>query len=231
MKAQLESRKSVRLNWFKQEKVPFVIRNMLEWQYSRHSAEQNEIQHEILMQYEFSKLKKPIPNTDIIIFDKTGLPQAYMNTEKNIGKKFLTNKVTNREINVKDRIITLKKGENKVTSKPVPPQEAHRFKEIQEHERVDVIQRKISITNESSKEIKEIRMVFIQTKEVEFLSCSPELSGTSPPEYVWKVDIAAESTATIELKLNVITKNIYKIEKEKIVEKIQPTRQFQNRIN
>ena len=231
MKAQLESRKSVRLNWFKQEQVPFVIKNMLEWQYTRHSAEQNEIQREILMQYEFSKLEKAIPNTDIIIFDKTGLPQAYMNTEKNIGKKFLTNKVTNREIYVKDRIVSLKKGENKVTSKPVPPQEAHRFKEIQEHERVDVIQRKLSVTNESNKDIKGIRMVFIQTKEVEFLSCTPEASETSPPEYIWKVDVAAESTTSIEVKLNVITKNIYKIEKEKTIEKIQPTRQFQNRIN
>ncbi|UYP47163.1 hypothetical protein NEF87_003448 [Candidatus Lokiarchaeum ossiferum] len=227
MKAQLESRKSVRLNWFKQEKVPFSIKNILEWQYSRHSAEQNEILREVLMQYEFSQLEKPIPNTDIIIFDKTGLPQAYMNTEKNIGKKFLTNKVPNREISVKDRLVSLKKGENKVTSKPVPPQEAHRYKEIQEHERIDVIQRKISVTNESSRDMKEIRLEFIQTKEVEFLSCKPETSGSSPPEYFWKVDIPAESTTSIEINLNVITKSVYKIEKEKIVEKIQPNIQYQ----
>ncbi|WP_371802658.1 hypothetical protein [Candidatus Lokiarchaeum ossiferum] len=227
MKAQLESRKSVRLNWFKQEKVPFSIKNILEWQYSRHSAEQNEILREVLMQYEFSQLEKPIPNTDIIIFDKTGLPQAYMNTEKNIGKKFLTNKVPNREISVKDRLVSLKKGENKVTSKPVPPQEAHRYKEIQEHERIDVIQRKISVTNESSRDIKEIRLEFIQTKEVEFLSCKPETSGSSPPEYFWKVDIPAESTTSVEINLNVITKSVYKIEKEKIVEKIQPNIQYQ----
>lgn len=228
MKAKLETRKQVRLPWFKQHKVPFKIQRELEWQYSQYSAENNDISHTINMNYQFEGLEQLIPETDLIIFDKRGLPQAYMKTEGSIGNKFSTNQVADHELEVRDRIISLKKGENKVSKQPVPPHETHLYKEIQIHEREDVIKRKLTLKNRTNKSINPIELKFVENKDVSFIKSNPEVKLKNAPEYQWIISIEAESEVILELEIKVMVIAKYKIEKEKKEKTIPPT--LRNRV-
>ena len=215
MKATLESRKKVRLSWFKQKKVPFKILRELEWKYTPYNAEHNEISHSVQMHYRFESLKQLVPPTDLIIFDKNGLPQAYMNTEGSFGNKFTTEKVIDHTLEVKDRIVSLTKGENKVSKIPVPPHEVHLYKEIQIHEREDRIKRKITIKNRTNKEIKDFQLTYIDTKDVVLVNAEPKEISSVPPEYEWSASISPEGDYILNFELKVYSSTTYKIEKDK----------------
>lgn len=213
MKATLATRKSVRLNWFKQKKVPFVLKRTLEWSYYKSNVQSNDIYHTALMQYIFSGLKDPIPATNIIMFEND-LPQAYLNTSGSVGEKFSTDNIQDSGVTIKDRIVTVDQGEEKVTKKPVPPHETHLFKEMQIHERTDKITRKITLTNETHRPISLMELTFIENSEIQFIKSTPEPKVKDAPEYKWEMDIPAESSFVIEIVAENNIKNIYKIEKE-----------------
>ena len=214
MKAKLESRKSVRINWFKQENVPFIKKRTIQWSYTNYNIEYDEISPEIYVEHVFSGIKNPIPATNIIIF-ADGLPHAYMHTSGSAGDKFNTDKELDTDLEAIDRIVRIDRGEEKVSKKPVPPHEAHLYKEIQIHERTDKIVRKITLKNEKQKAMKNIILTFIETKEIRFLSSTPEPTEKDAPEYKWNVEIPAEGSISIELNLERFIKNTYKIEKPK----------------
>ncbi len=212
MKATLESRKSVRLNWFKQKKIPFELNRTLEWSYYENTITANEIDHQPFMQYVFSSLKNPIPTTNIIMF-QGDLPQSYLNTTGSVGNKFSTEKTEDPSITILDRIVKVNQGEEKVTKKPVPPHEAHRFKELQIHERRDEVTRKITLKNETNREISVMDLVFIENKEIQFIKSNPTPNEIDAPEYKWKINIPAESSIVLEIKVENNVKLIYKIER------------------
>ena len=231
MKATLESRKKVRLSWFKQKKVPFKILRELEWEYSHYNSEQNVISHSIKMHYQFESLNQMIPKTDLIIFDKNGLPQAYMNTEGSFGDKFTTEKVIDHTMDVKDRIVSLTKGENKVSKIPVPPHEVHLYKEIQIHEREDRIKRKITVKNRTDKEITNFQLTYIDTKDVVLVIAEPKESNAVPPEYKWNISIPPEGEYILNFELKVFSSTTYKIEKDKAEKpSLKPRLNLQNEI-
>ncbi|NHI92391.1 MAG: hypothetical protein EAX96_07790 [Candidatus Lokiarchaeota archaeon] len=214
MKAKLDSRKSVRINWFKQENVSFIKKRTIQWSYSNYNIELDVITPEIYINYVFSGIKNPIPGTNMIIF-ADGLPHAYMHTSGSIGDKFLTDKSLNNDVEAVDRIVRIDRGEEKVSKKPVQPHEAHLYKEIQIHERQDKIIRKLTLKNESPKLIRDFELTFIETKEIRFISSNPVPSEKDVPEYKWKIEIPPEGSVAIELNLENYIKNTYKIEKEK----------------
>ncbi|MFX0101844.1 MAG: hypothetical protein ACFFCS_19925 [Candidatus Hodarchaeota archaeon] len=221
MKATLESRKSVRLNWFKQEKIPFVIKRRTSISYSTSSVSYNDQSQDIYMQYEFSGLEKPIPSTSIIIFQNE-LPQSYLHTSGSIGKKILTDEINDTDITVKDRIVKMEQGEEKITTKPVQPHETHIYKEIQIHERLDTIKRKILFKNESANLIKNLEVTFLENKEVSFKESTPAPEKSDPPEYEWNLEIPADGSVSIEITMEVAVKSTYKIERPDRIQPSQP---------
>nr|MDO8114543.1 hypothetical protein [Candidatus Sigynarchaeota archaeon] len=214
MKITLDSRKSVRLNWFKQENVPYSIMRELELSYTLDSISQDLLYQTIKKHYMFSTLTQPIPETKIILFDEE-LPRGYLSTKGSIGDKISTENDEDLDMKVTDRIMKLDQGEEKITTRPVPPAEAHIYKEIQVRERRDKIKRKISIKNDTDKLIKEAIVTFIETKEITFVDSAPKVSKSAPPEYKWSIEIPAGATVSIELQVETYTKTTYKIEKEK----------------
>ncbi|MCP4764045.1 MAG: DUF4139 domain-containing protein [archaeon] len=230
MKANLESRKSVRINWFKQEEVPFVKKRTMQWSYGKGNVIYNESRLSFYSEYVFSGLKKPIPNTSIIVF-ANDLPQSYMNTSGSVGDKFKTDKILDSDLDSLDRIVKVKQGEDKVITKPVAPHEAHIYKEIQIHERRDVITRKISIKNETSNQIKNIELTFIENKEIRFIESNPKPSKSEAPEYIWNMEIPGEESKIIEITVESHNKTVYKIEKEKTKEVILNNKSIQRQQN
>lgn len=212
MKATLESRKSVRLNWFTQNNVPFSAKRELDFSYTLGNVQYNEISHTVYLHYVFTNLENPIPDTKIIIFDG-GLPQSYLHTIGSVGKKISTDKIVDGDLTVMDRIVKVDQGEDKITTKPVPPFESHLYKEIQIHEREDRVKRKITIKNESDQPIKDLEVTFIENKEVNFSESIPTPEKVDAPEYSWMITIPGGSTASIELNVVSHQKNTYKIEK------------------
>ncbi|MBD3189663.1 MAG: hypothetical protein GF308_03420 [Candidatus Heimdallarchaeota archaeon] len=213
MKANLGSRKSVRLQWFEQEKVPFSLKYSLGHSYYSTTVMTNELRPQIFQQYVFSGLETPIPSTNIILFEE-GLPQSYLKTTGSIGKKFSTLETVSSDLTVIDRIIKVDQGDEKITKKPVSPHEANKYKELQIHERQDKISRKITIKNETIRPIKELEVTFIENKEIRFLKSNPPAHESDPPEYTWKLEIPAEESVIIELTIEYYFKHVYKIEKE-----------------
>jgi len=212
MKANLETRKSVRLNWFKQKKVPFTLERTMEWSYYKSNVTLNELRPIAQKQYIFSELKNPIPSTNIIMFEGD-LPQAYMDTTGSVGDKFSTDKIHDTSVTIIDRIVKADQGEEKVTKKPVPPHEAHMFKEIQIHERKDKITRKLTVKNESHRPVAILELTFIENNEIQFIKSNPAPKVTDAPEYKWEMEIPAESSIVIEILVENNIKNVYKIEK------------------
>ena len=213
MKANLETRKSVRLTWFKQKKVPFTLERTVEWSYYRNTVTYNEMRPGAQKQYVFSQVKNPIPSTNIIMFEGD-LPQAYLNTTGSVGEKFSTDKIPDPTITILDRIVKVERGEEKVTKKPPEPHEAHMFKEMQIHERKDKIIRKLTIKNETHRPITAMKATFIENNEIQFIKSTPAPKITDAPEYTWELEIPAEESVVIELTVENTIRNIYKIEKD-----------------
>lgn len=214
MKATLESRKSVRLGWLKLDKIKFNKLRTVNWNYSLSSVEQDEININIYMQYEFIGINQAVPKTKIIIFEQE-LPQSYTQTDGSIGDKFLTEKTLDSDIMITDRIVKVEQGEEKIITKPVLPYEAQQYKEIQIHERTDKVFRKLIFKNETANNISNIEAVFIENKEIRFIQANPNPTKVDSPEYKWNLVIPASNSISIELVLETYTKNTYKIEREK----------------
>jgi hypothetical protein len=213
MKATLESRKSVRLNWFKLEDIPVIKQRSMDWSYTLYNIGDNEISHTMNYQFIFNGITQPIPKTNIIIFEKE-LPQSYTKTDGNIGEKLLTQKTEDYDVKCTDRIVKLDQGEEKITTKPVLPHETQMYKEIQIRERTDTIHRKITIKNNSENPINAMEIVFIETKEIRFIESSIAPTTTDAPEYKWNFEIPPTESISFEIVLESYTKETYKIERE-----------------
>jgi hydroxyacyl-ACP dehydratase HTD2-like protein with hotdog domain len=213
MRATLESRKAIKLNWFKQENVPFQIQKSMDWSYTLNTVQNNEITRNVNNQYTFLNIQQPIPETNIILFENE-LPQCYLKTTGSVGDKFQSDKTSDTEIEVIDRIVKVDTGETIINTKPPLPHEAHRYKEIQIHERKDKILRKLTFKNKSVQIVKAMKASLIETKEIRFLESSPAVTKKDPPEYHWIFDIPPEGSFTIEISLESFTKSTYSIEKE-----------------
>jgi hypothetical protein len=215
MKATLESRKSVRLNWLKLENIKFTRVRTAEWSYSLGNVAENQRNINVQMQFLFNSIMQPVPQTNIIIFEHD-LPQSYTKTEGTIGDKFLTEKTADMDVKITDRIVKLEQGEEKITTKPVLPHETTQYKEIQIHERTDKILRKLTLKNESAQAVQKLELIFIENKEIRFLQSNPAPTVKDPPEYRWIVQIPPDGTITIELALESYSKITYKIERDKV---------------
>jgi len=167
--------------------------------------------------YLFSEIAQRIPHTKIILFDGD-LPKGYLETQGSIGDKISTDPEQDLDAKITDRIMWLQTGEEQITTKPVAPAESHLYKEIQVHERRDTIRRKINIKNDTERPMHDLRVTFIETKEITFVESAPELTSSAPPEYKFSVEIEPGETAAIELQVQTYTKTTYKIEREKPVQ-------------
>jgi hypothetical protein len=210
MKATLQSRKSVRLDWFKQENVSFHMKYELEWSYSKYSVEDNSTTRTIKSQLVFEGVKQPIPNTAIILFENE-LPQGYMKTSGSVGNKFSTNQIHDDDIECRDRIMKVEKGAENIEKKPPPPQEAHEIKEIQIHKRKDKIWRKLTLKNLTDKPMKNIKVTYVENKEIRFVECKPAPTRQDQPEYGWDLEIPANGTINLEMIVENFISDTYRI--------------------
>ncbi|MHA1683568.1 MAG: hypothetical protein ACTSUE_21700 [Promethearchaeota archaeon] len=214
MRVTLGSRKNVRINWFQQEGVPFSIKREVEFSYDANQVLYDTLHHITNMKYVFSGLRNSIPSTNIIIFDGN-LPQGYLNTQGCIGDTLSTGQVVDGDVTIVDRIVKVIQGEEKIITKPVAPHEKHQFKEIQVHEREDIIKRKITVKNDNDKVIEKLNLQFIEKKDISFQDSSVPPDVKDPPEYTWKVDVPGLGSVSIEITLKQHVKNTYKIEADK----------------
>ncbi|MFX0098123.1 MAG: hypothetical protein ACFFCS_00980 [Candidatus Hodarchaeota archaeon] len=217
MRATLEPRKSVRLNWFKQLKVPFTIKREIKISYDLYSVLNNERVPSVYMHYVFSGLTNPIPSTSIIVFDKE-LPQSYTSTTGSVGGKINTENMLDSDLNVVDRIVKVEQGEEKITTKPPAPHETHLYKEIQIHERKDTVKRKITLKNETDRAINHLELTIIENKEVRFVESNPPPDNSDPPEYKYSLEVPKDGTVAIEFTLETYQKSTYPIDKPKPVD-------------
>ena len=103
MRANLYSRKNIRLKWFELKDISFEIKRKLEISYSTSSVENNINSYSPLMEYNF-KGGNDIPRSDIIIFENE-LPAAYAKTLGSKGNKFSTEPQLDSIVITKDRIV------------------------------------------------------------------------------------------------------------------------------
>ncbi|TFF85236.1 MAG: hypothetical protein EU551_04440 [Promethearchaeota archaeon] len=211
MRANLHSRKNIRLKWFELKDISFEIKRKLEISYSTSTVENNINNFSPLMEYNF-KGGKDIPQSDIIIFEN-GLPAAYAKTVGSKGDKFSTEPQLDPIVNIKDRIVELSKGKETISREP-PTYPNPRVKEIEIRDREDSIKRKITFENDSTERIEFFELKLIETKDVRFTNSSPEPNKRDPPEYLWNFSINPEEAFSIELEFQTHIRKTFEIEKE-----------------
>ena len=213
MRASLYSRKNVRIQWFNLKEVPFSIERKLEISYSTSSVESNINNYTPNIQYVFTQVANTtIPYSDIIVFENN-LPTTYAKTTGSKGNKFSTEPQSDPIVTVADRIVELEKGKENISREP-PTFPNPRIKEIEIREREDTVKRKISFKNDSNDKIDHLEFKLVETKDVRFVSSTPEAMKKDPPEYSWTFSIEPESTYSIELRFQTHIRKTFEIEKE-----------------
>jgi hypothetical protein len=212
MRASLHSRKNIRLKWFDLKDIDYKTEYKIDLSYTSHSVEENLRNHTAYSKYIFFHVEQEVPQSDIIIFEKD-LPASYAKTAGSKGNKFSTESKSDPSLTVKDRIVELQKGKEKITRQP-PSYPSSRIKEIEVRERKDTVKRKIIFENETNDKKEHIECKFVETKDVRFTSSNPKVSKKDPPEYCWTFEIEPEGSYVIEIELEVHIIQSFEIEKE-----------------
>ena len=213
MRATLEPRKKIRLEWFSLKDVPFEIKRTVEVKYTVMTAQSNELTHSGKQEHIFKNITKEIPQTDLILLEY-GLPTLFTKTSGSIGDKITSEKINDSTISIKDKLIKVDRGKEEIRREP-PEFPDPKVKEIETRTRKDIIKRKISVKNESNRRIDECKIVFIEVKQVRFDSSNPEPEKIDLPEYHWSISLDPDETKSIELTMSVEIVKTFKIEKEK----------------
>lgn len=213
MKANIPSRNNVRVKWFAQENVEYTIEHLLELSYSTYTVEQNEHDHTVQFKYVFTNMDAEVPATDIIVF-QSGLPTAYARTAGTRGAKFATDLQEDPDVEVKDRIVELTQGKDKITREP-PEYPDPRIKEIEIREREDKVKRKILIKNTGINALGHVELKLVETKDVRYVGASPEPNKAEAPEYTWIFQVPAEQSVALDLEFTSRVRKTFKIERER----------------
>ncbi len=211
MKANVPSRKKIKLNWFK-AKAEVSIDRKVELQYNANSVLNNKNKWDVSVKYVMIKegAPKEIPINSPMTLYKEGLPFLFLSTSNSIGKKIISEELIDADIIVEDNIVEIKEGEPEITFEDALKPEEH----IEIRTRYDVITRKITIENKLDNQV-ELKLTFKQTKDVSFLKSVPEPNSVEEPNYQFNVAIPSEQTKKISLELRAkIVTRVTKIKPE-----------------
>ncbi len=215
MKATLYPRKKIRLEWFKFESVPFEINRETEIKYAVSSAQYDKLTHMTKIQYIFNNLNKDIPQTDLIVMEK-GLPTLYSRTPGSVAGKLSSEKHDDTSIEINDLLVKVERGKEEIKREP-PEHPDPRIKEIETRRRKDLIQRKITLKNISNKRVQNLKLKYIEVKEVRYESSVPEPTKKDLPEYIWEISLDPDQSTSVELSVVVEIVKTFRIEKEPVV--------------
>ncbi|MHA1146555.1 MAG: hypothetical protein ACTSRW_17590 [Candidatus Helarchaeota archaeon] len=213
MKASLQPRKKIRLEWFTLKNIPYEIEREVEIKYSVSRAQSDKLEHVGKQQYVFKNVSKEIPQTDLILLEY-GLPTLFTKTPGSIGEKITSEKLTDTSITITDQLVKVDRGKEEIKREP-PEFPDPKIKEIETRTRKDVIRRKITIKNESNRRMENCKIIFIEVKQVRYTSSKPEPIKVDLPEYHWSVSLDPDESTSIEITVTVEIVKTFKIEKEK----------------
>jgi hypothetical protein len=211
VKADVPTRKKIKLNWFK-SKCALSIERKIAIEYNTNSVVYNKITWDVLVKYVLTKEGDPkeIPANSPMTLYKGGLPFLFLSTSATIGNKIISEELIDDDIAVDDDIVNVAEGEDKVTY-----EDAHDPKEhIEVRTRFDKITRKVTIENKLENEI-ELELNFKQTKDVTFIKSEPAPTETEEPNYKFKLKIPTEQKSSVILDLQAkIVKRVTRIKPE-----------------
>lgn len=213
MKANVPTRKKIKLKWFK-AKCDFKIERKIEIQYTANTVASNKLTWDAIVKYALIKegalLNKDIPSNSPMTLYKNNLPFLFLNTAESSGTKVNSEDLIDDDILVKDDIVNIIEGETKVTYEDAVNPKEH----IEVRTRYDKISRKINIENKLNNSI-DLILDFKQTKDVTFVRSDPEPSEIEEPNYKYKINIPPEgnSKVSLEFEAKIVTR-ITKIKPE-----------------
>ena len=208
MKANVPTRKKIKLNWFK-SKCDFNIERKVNIEYSANSATYNKQEWDVIVRYIFIKEGDPkdIPSNSPMTIYKNGLPFLFLTTTATIGNKIISEEIIDDDISVDDDIVQLSEGKPEITFEDALKPKEH----IEVRTRYDKIIRKITIENKLDNEI-ELELNFKQTKDVTFVISTPEPTEKEEPNYIYKIKIPSEQKSSVVFDLQAkIVKRVTRI--------------------
>lgn len=204
MKANIPTRKKIKLNWFK-TKADLNIDRKIDVQYNSANVNSNKLNWDVIVKYILIKegVPKEIPVNSPITLYKEGLPFLFLSTANSIGNKIISEDLIDDDIKVDDDIIQVKEGETKVSYEDAKDPKEH----IEVRTRYDNITRRITIENKLDNSI-ELLLKYKQTKDVVFVNSIPEPNKIEEPEYNYNIKIPSEDKfrLTLELKAKMISR-------------------------
>ena len=223
MRANIPSRKKIKLNWFK-AKAEFNTERNVSLEYSSSSVNNNKQKWDVIVKYVFIKEGDPkeIPPQSPMTLYKGGLPFLFLSTSATIGNKIISEELIDSDILVDDDIVQVIEGKSEITFEDAIKPKEH----IEVRTRLDKISRKLTIENKLDNEIT-VEVNFKQTKDVTFIKSNPEPSEIEEPNYKYKLVIPTEQKKRISLELQAkIISRVTRIKPEFI--KQPPTRKYIN---
>lgn len=215
MKANIPSRKKVKLEWFKTN-ADFKIERKVDIQYNSTSVSNNKHIHNCKIKYILNKKGEPkeIPPGSPLTLYKGGLPFLFLSTSSTIGNKIFSEEITDADIEINDDIIEVKEGTPEITFEDALKPKEH----IEVRTRYDQITRKISIENKLNTKI-DLVLRYKQTKDVQFIKADPAPSENKEPIYNFNITIPSEEIKKLTLELRAkIVKRVTKLKPEYIRE-------------
>ena len=211
MKANVPTRKKIKLNWFK-SKCALNIERKISIEYNTNSVTYNKITWDVMVQYVLTKEGDPkeIPANSPMTLYKGGLPFLFLSTSATIGNKIISEELIDSDITVDDDIVNINEGEDKVTYEDARDPKEH----IEVRTRLDKITRKITIENKLDNEI-DVELNFKQTKDVTYIKSQPEPSEIEEPNYKYTIKIPSEQKSSVILDVQAkIVKRVTRIKPE-----------------
>ena len=213
MKANVPTRKKIKLNWFK-SKCEFNIERKTNIEYNANSATYNKQEWDVIVKYIFIKEGDPkdIPANSPMTIYKNGLPFLFLTTTSTIGNKIISEEMIDDDISVEDDIVQIVEGKPEITFEDALKPKEH----IEVRTRYDKIIRKITIENKLDNEI-DLALDFKQTKDVTFVKSTPEPTVKEEPNYVFKITIPSDQKSSMIIDLQAkIVKRVTRIKPEYI---------------
>ncbi len=216
MRANIPSRKKVKLEWFKAQ-ADFKIEREVHIQYNAHSVSNNKHVHDVKIKYILTKQGKPkeLPSSSPITLYKGGLPFLFLSTSATIGNKILSEEIIDADIEINDDIVEIKEGKPEIAFEDALNEKEH----VEVRMRYDTIIRKISVENKLTNQI-DLTLNFKQSKDIKFMNAQPEPNEIKEPIYGFSLTIPSEETKKITLELQAkIVKRVTKVKPEYLEKK------------
>jgi len=211
MKANVPTRKKIKLNWFK-SKCEFNIERKINIEYNANSATYNKQNWDVIVKYVFIKEGDPkdIPANSPMTIYKNGLPFLFLSTTATIGNKIISEELIDDDISVDDDIVQIIEGKPEIAFEDALKPKEH----IEVRTRYDKIIRKITVENKLDNEI-DLILNFKQTKDVVFVKSDPIPSEIEEPNHLYNIKIPSEESSKITLEIQAkIVKRVTKIKPE-----------------